>query len=156
MNGQAFRLLLPACADGRIRCKTVECFESLRDSIGHQERLQRLIQVVIGLGVLRFHGGIFERPVHPFRLAMGPGPVELGQPLVNPMLMTVAIQALVNGVYCVLPMGTREAVIGAHRVDPRGSGSHQVPEERRGDHVVGFCLPFGIGTLPGAANRDMQ
>ena len=71
----------------------------------------------MGFVVIPFHGGLFERTVHPFHLAIGPGMVGFGQPLVNPMLMTDAIKDMGKGIDIVLPRGKLDAVIGEHRVD---------------------------------------
>ena len=117
IDGKAFGLFLPALTDVFIRGQAVERFESFREIIGHQEGMQMLFQVVMGLVVILFHGGLFERPVHPFDLAIGPGMVGLGQPMVNPMLMTHAIKEMVKGVHIACAIRELDAVIGQHRVD---------------------------------------
>jgi hypothetical protein len=70
------------------------------------------------------------------------------------MLLTDASKDLLKSLDIALPIGELEAVIGEHRVDLVGDGGHQVPEELRGDHLGGCCLPLGIGQLAGAVNRD--
>jgi hypothetical protein len=70
ITGKAFRLFLPASADVFIRCEPFERFESFREVIGHEEGLQMLFQAIMGLVVVRFHGGVFERAVHAFDLAI--------------------------------------------------------------------------------------
>ena len=119
-NGQAFRLWLPAFVDVLIRGKAFERFESLRDIIGHQEDLPRLLQVVTGFVVILFHGGLFERAMHAFRWAIRPGIGGCGQPMVNPRLTTDARKDLVKGIEIALPSGALDAVIGEHRVDLLG------------------------------------
>jgi hypothetical protein len=136
--------------------KALQRFESLRAIIGHSKSRQMPFQVVMGFVVIPFHGGRFARTVHPFHLAIGPGMVGFGQPMVKPMFMTDAIKDMVNGIDIALPMGERDAVIGEHRVDLLGSGSAHVPEDLRGDHVVGFWRPFGLGKLAGAVHSDTQ
>jgi hypothetical protein len=127
VDGKAFRLFLPAFADVLIRGQAFERFESLREIIGHQEGLQMLFQVVMSLIVILFHGGLFERAVHPFDLAIGPGMVGCGQPMVNPMLMTDAIKDMMKGLDIALPIGKLNTVIGEHRVDLVGYGGYQIP-----------------------------
>ena len=127
VDGKAFWLFLPAFADVLIRCKSCERFESLREIIGHQEGLQMLFQVVMSLVVMLFHGGLFERTVHPFHLAVGPGMVGFGQPMVNTILMTDAIKDMVKGLAITLPIGKLDAVIGEHGLDLVGYSSNQVP-----------------------------
>jgi hypothetical protein len=55
-----------------------------------------LFQVVMGLRVILFHGGLFERPVHAFDLAIGPRMVGFGQPRINPILLADAIKDMVK------------------------------------------------------------
>jgi hypothetical protein len=127
VDGKAFWLFLPAFADVLIRCQSFERFESLREIIGHQEGMQMLFQVVMGHVVIPFYGGLFERAIHPFHLAIGPRMVGFGQPMVNPVCTTDAIKDMVKGIAITLPIGKLDAVIGEHRLDLVGYSSNQVP-----------------------------
>jgi hypothetical protein len=117
VDGKAFRLFLPAFADVLIRRKAFERFESFRKIIGHQKSMQMLFQVTMALVVILFDGGLFERTVHPFHVAIGPGVVGFGQPVVNPVVLTDAIKDVVKGIDISLPMGELDAGISEHRVD---------------------------------------
>ena len=92
-----------------------------------------LFQVAMGFVVIPFHGSLFERTVHPFHLAIGPGMVGFGQAMVNPIFMADAIKDMVKGIDIALPIGELDAVIGQHRVDLIGYRGYQVPEELSGD-----------------------
>jgi hypothetical protein len=70
----------------------------------------------MGFVVIPFHGGLFERTVQPFHLAIGPGMGAFEQPLVKPIVTTDALKDLVQGLDSALPMGEPDAVIGEHRV----------------------------------------
>jgi hypothetical protein len=59
---------LSASAEVLIRHESFERFKSLREVIGHQESMQMLLQVVMGLIVILFHRGVFGCAVHPFYL----------------------------------------------------------------------------------------
>jgi len=74
----------------------------------------------MGCVVIPFHGGLFERTVHPFHLTIGPGMVGFGQPMVNPMITTDAIKDMLKGIDIALAIGELDAVIGEHRVDLLG------------------------------------
>ena len=89
--------------------------------------MQLPLQVVLGFVVIPFHGGLFERTVHPFHVALGPGLVGGGHPLGHPTFMTDASKAWLQGIASALPLGELEAVLGEHRVDLLGYGSDQVP-----------------------------
>jgi hypothetical protein len=55
-----------------------------------------LFQVVMRLVVILFHGGLFERAVHAFELAIGPGVVGCGQPMGDAMLLTDTIKDMME------------------------------------------------------------
>src|ERR671918_2353218 len=114
--GKSFRLFLPASADVFIRCESLERFEALGEVIGHQEGLQMRFQVVMGLVVILFHGGVFERAVHPFHLSIRPGMVGFGEPMVDAILLTDAIKNMLKGVYIALTISELDAVISQHRM----------------------------------------
>jgi hypothetical protein len=94
------------------RGKAFERFESFREVIGHQEGLQMLFQVVMGLVVIRFHGGVSRRVVHAFYLAIGPGMVGFGEPMVDAVLLTDAITDMLKGIDIALTVDKLDAVIG--------------------------------------------
>ena len=156
IRGKPCWLFVPALTDVLIGCESFERFESLREVISHQESLEMLFQVVVGLIVVLFHGGLFERAVHPFDLAIGPRMVGLGQPMVNTMLVTNPIKDMLKGVKIAFAIRELDAVIGQHRVDLVGYHSHQVPQELSRDQFVGFGMQLGIGKPTGAVNRDKQ
>ena len=54
IDGKAFWLFLPALTDVLIGGKAFERFESLREIIGHQESMEMLFQVVMGLVIILF------------------------------------------------------------------------------------------------------
>jgi hypothetical protein len=113
-----------------------------------------LFQAVMGLVVVLFHSGIFERTVHAFDLAIRPGMVGFSQPMVDAILLTDAIKDMVKGIYITLAVGELDAVIGQHRVDLVRHGGNQVPEELSRDHFVGFCMQLGIGKFAGPINGN--
>jgi hypothetical protein len=55
--------------------------------------------------------------VHPFHLAIGSGMNGFGQPMVNLMFMTVAIDDIVKGADITLPTDELDAVIGEYCVE---------------------------------------
>jgi hypothetical protein len=127
IRGKPCWLFVPALTDVLIGCDSFERFESLREVIGHQEGMQMLFQVVMGLVVILLHGGVFERAVHAFYLAIGPRMVGFGQPMVDAILLTDAIKDMVKCIDITLAVGELDAVIGSHRVDLIGHGGNQVP-----------------------------
>jgi hypothetical protein len=118
--------------------------------------MQLLFQVDMSLVVIRFHWSLFERAVHPFPLALGPGMVGFGQPMVDTMLLTDTIKAMVKGVAVAFTVRELHAMIGEHRVDLLGHSRHHVPEELSGHQCVGFGVQLGLSKLAGAGDRDNE
>jgi hypothetical protein len=49
-------------------------------------------QMVMGLIVILFHGGVFERAVHAFHLAIGPGMVSFREAMLDAKLLADALR----------------------------------------------------------------
>jgi hypothetical protein len=154
MKRKAFWLFLPASADVVIRGESFERFEALCEVIGHKEGLQMCFQAVMGLVVIRFHRGVFARAVHACHLAMRPGMVGFGEPMVDARLLTDAIKDLLTGVDIALAVGEWDAVIGQHGMNLLGHGGDQVPEDLSRNHVVGWFMQLSSGHFAGPVNGD--
>jgi hypothetical protein len=94
--GKAFWLFVPVLTEVLISGESLKRFESLGEVIGHQEAMQMLFQMVMGLVVILFHGGLFERAVHAFYLAIRPGMVGFGQSMVDAILLTDTIKDMME------------------------------------------------------------
>ena len=53
----------------------------------------------MGLVVVLFHRGVFERTVHAFHLTIGPGMVGFGEAMVDAKLLADALKDMLKGVY---------------------------------------------------------
>jgi hypothetical protein len=81
IHGQAFGLFGPAMTDIFIGGKPPEGFESLGEIVGHQEGLEGLLEVLMGLVGVWFDCGVLERLIQAFHVAIGPGMIGFGQPM---------------------------------------------------------------------------
>ena len=115
-----------------------------------------LLQMVMGLVVVLFHGSIFERAVHAFHLAIGPGMVGFGEAVLDAKLLADALKDMLEGVAIARAVGELNAIISEHRVDLIRHSGHQVPEELSRDHVVGVCMQLGIGQFACSSDGDKQ
>jgi hypothetical protein len=109
---KAFLLFFLASADILIRRESFACIELLGEVVGHQESIQVRFQMVMGLIVILFHGGVFERAVHAFSLAIRPGMIGFGQPMVDALLLADATKDMLKGILIALPVGELDAIIG--------------------------------------------
>lgn len=156
IDGKAFWLFLPALADVLIGGEPFQRFEPLREIIGHEKRVQMCFQVIMSRVVIFFHGGFFERAVHAFHLAIGPGMVGFGQPMVDARLLADAVKDVEECVLIALPVRELNAVIGQHGVDLVGHGADQVTQDLCGYGLVGVCMPLGRGQLADTIDGDNQ
>ena len=63
---------------------------------------------------------VLDGPVYSLPLTIGPRVVDLGQPVFDPMLVTDAIEDVVERLFVVGVVGNLDAVVGEYRVDGRG------------------------------------
>jgi hypothetical protein len=101
--------------------------------IGHQQGRQMRVQVGMGRLVIRVDGGLVEGTVPPFPWAIGPRMGGVGQPMVQAICLTNAVNEGGQGVEIAWAMRDLEAVIGAHRRARVGHGCPPVPSARSGD-----------------------
>ena len=63
---------MPFSTDEFVGCQAVEGLESLGVVVGEQEGVQMVIELRRCLIMIEFDGGIFDRSIHSFDLAVGP------------------------------------------------------------------------------------
>ena len=146
IQGELFRFDCPFFADELIGR---EAFEGLEPSPEVGEELAQLVVVII---VEAFDGRVLDRAVplpgsglpanrerDPLNLAVRPGVLDLGQPVVDLMLAADPIKDVLEGVNVPVVIGELDAIIrcpamvcvqtmrlGEHDVDPAGHGRDQV------------------------------
>jgi hypothetical protein len=72
MKRKASRFLLPALKDVLVRGESSECFEAFSKVVGHQESLERFLEILMGLIVIFLHSRFLERTVYAFHLTVRP------------------------------------------------------------------------------------
>ena len=68
-----------------VECETFEGFKSSGEVVGPKEVGQVLFELVVGVVEVSFDRSVFDSPVHPFDLPVGPGMVGLGEPVFDSM-----------------------------------------------------------------------
>lgn len=66
----------------------------MRVAVGIQEELEVLSELIVAVVIVAFDGRVFEGPVHPLDLPVGPGMVRLRQAILDAMLFADAIEHL--------------------------------------------------------------
>ena len=106
-----------------------ESFEGLQSSsiiVGVDEVVEMRSQLGMAVVMVSLDRRFLDCAVHPFDLAVGPGMLDLGQPVLDLMFVTDPVEDVVEGIFVVRHIGELDAVIGQHGVDCIGHSSDQI------------------------------
>src|SRR6187200_1180212 len=91
---EPLRLDCPLFAGELVGCETLEGFEPATKVVGGNEVVEVAPELRMAAVVVALNGGLFDGPVHPLDLTVGPRVIGLGQP----MLDAIAAAGSVEGV----------------------------------------------------------
>lgn len=97
-------------------------------------------QLGVVVVVIAFDRCLLDCPVHPLDLAIGPGMLDLGESVLNVVLVADPVEDMVEGVFVVRHVGELDAIVGQHGVDGIGDCCDQVAQELGGNHLVGLAM----------------
>ena len=135
-----------------VGCEAAQGLQPAAVVIGVHEELKVLPELVVAVVVVAFDGGILDGAVHAFDLAVGPGVVGLGKPVLDAMLATdlvEAVDAVARGPAIAVPrqVGELDAVVGEDRVQVVGDRFDQCFQERDGGWSIGLRVELSEGEL---------
>ena len=117
-------------ADEFIGCQAFKRLQSSAEVVGVDEGVEMTSELIVAVVVEAFHGRILDRAVHSLDLAIGPRVSDLGQPVVNLMLVADTVKDmrecgcvafLVRGLdaprHCLSNQWHSNVSIGQHDVD---------------------------------------
>jgi len=154
IDGKAVWLFVPALTDVLIRGKPSQRFESFGKVISHQERVELLFQVLMGLIVVFLDRGFSARSIHALRLAIRPGMISFGRPMGDGVLLTYAGKDGFAGIFILLPIRKLDAVIGEYGVKFVQNNRDKIAQELCRHSLDRFSVQPGRGELRGAVNGD--
>jgi hypothetical protein len=93
---------------------------------------------------------------HSFNLAIRPGVLHLGQPVLDLMFAADAVKDVLEGRDMPFVIGELNTIIGEHNVDPVGHGGDQVAQKRCCGHFPGFRVQLDVGEFGGAIDGDEE
>ena len=115
----------------------------------------------MALVMVAFDGGIFDRPVHTFHLAIGPGMLDLGAAVLNPVFVAAYVEHMgdVRGGRAVSVARRKrelDPVVRQHGVDFVGNRCDQRDQEGGGSAPVRVAHKLDEGELAGAVDRHLR
>jgi hypothetical protein len=127
----------------------------LCEVVGHEEGLDVLLKLSMRSVVVAFDGGLFERAVHPFDLAVGPRVIGLREPVLDVVFVANAVEHVASPQgrrpHAILwQIGELDTVVSEHGVDFVRNGFDKGFEEVRAvpkEDPVEASLPRRSGIL---------
>ena len=89
----------------------LKCLQASSEIIGHEERMQMLFELLVARIVIAAYSCLFDGPVHPLHLAIGPGLFYFCQSVLDPMLMAYPIKRSHEGHSVALTVGKLNPVV---------------------------------------------
>ena len=139
-----------------LRRESPEGLQAATVIVGIDEVVEVGCQLGMAVVMVAFDGRFLDRSIHPFDLTVGPGMLDLGQPVLDVMLVADPVEDVVEGVFVVRHVGELDAVVGQHGVDGIGHGSDQIVQELGGDHLARFAMSLDERELAGAVDPHEQ
>ena len=109
--------------------EALEGLQPPRVIVGIDEVVEMRGQLRMAVIMVPFDGGLLDRPVHPFDLPVGPGMLDFGESVLDPVFVAPHVEHVghVAGGWSVC-VARREAeldtVVGQHGVDPIRDDHH--------------------------------
>ena len=134
---ESFGLFCRAFANEFVRREAFECLEATTEIVAGNEVSQMLSKLIMAVVIVALDGSVLDRSVHALDLAIGPGMLDLGQPMFDAILLAAHIEHMCR-VSCRLAVrvARRESeldpIVGENRVDLVGDSRDQSFEEGRG------------------------
>lgn len=88
---EGFGIICPGFAAEPVRSQAGQGFEAPGEVVGGQEGIEMRPQLGVGPIVMSFDGGLIQRPVDPFDLAVGSRMVRLNGPVLDTVLLAEQI-----------------------------------------------------------------
>ena len=113
-------------------------------------------QLIMAVVVEAFDGGLLDRAVHPFDLAIGPRVFHLGQPVIDVVFTAYAPEDVLEGAGIDAAICELHSIVGQHRVDPVWRSCDQVAQKLGCSHLPRLLDEANEGKLAGSVNCDKE
>ena len=109
IDDESIRLCSPSFADELVGREPFEGLQSAAEIIGVDEVLEMAAQLVVVVIVEAFDGCFLDGSVHALDLSVGPGMLDLGEPVLDLMLAADTVEDVVEGIAMPFLVGELDA-----------------------------------------------
>ena len=158
---ESFWLGSPAFADVFVGREPLQGLQPSSVVVGINEVGEVCFELIVSVVMVALDGGFLDRAVHALDLAIGPGMLDLSQPMFDAILLAAHIEHMCR-VSCRRTVGVArregelDSVVGEDRVDLVGHSRDQSLEEGRGGGPSHLPDQLHEGELAGAIDGDVE
>ena len=102
--------------------------------------------------MIPFDGGLLEGPVHPLDLPVGPGMIDLGEPVLDIVSPANTIEDVAGECPDGLSVRKLNAIVGQDDLNGIRYGFDEIPRERCRVHLSRFVMEFNEDKFRGSVN----
>ena len=113
-------------------------------------------ELLMAIVMIAFNGCVLDGPIHSLDLAIGPGMLDLGEPVLNAMFKANPIKDMLEGEALLLLIGKLNAVVRQHNMNGIGNGSNEITQKLRGQHFTCLRMNFDVDKLAGSINGNKE
>jgi|SRR5271170_941545 len=155
IESKSVGFILPAFTDELVDRQASKSLQAFGEIVGGDEVAEVGAKLRMGVVVVALDRSFFNSAVHALDLAVGPGMIRFGKPVVDVVGKTDPVKRMTTEAggwtSAVLgQVGELDAVVGEHRVDAIGHSGEQRLQECRGSPHVSTFDQFHEGELRGA------
>jgi hypothetical protein len=158
---ESFRLGSPAFADVLVRRQALQGLQPSSVVVGVNEVGKVCFELIVSIVMVALDGRFLDRAVHALDLAIGPGMLDLGQPMFDTILLAAHIEHMCH-VSCRRTVriarreGELDPIVGENRVNLIGDSRDQSFEEGRGGGPSGLPDQLHESELVGAIDGGVE
>ena len=135
VRDESFWFLCPYFADVFEGREALEGFEPPPIIIGVDEVVKVGVELPMAFVMIAFDGGVLDRPVHAFHLAIGPGMLDFGEAVLDPVFFASHVEHMGDVRGCRADVDVKVAA-ASNDAMTSGSGVGSWLARRRGSHLV--------------------
>ena len=117
IDPESVRLDCPLLDDKFVRREPSEGLEPPAEVVCVDEVRQVLFELIVAVVMVALDGGFLDRPIHSLDLAVRPGMLDLGEPVLDIVFATDTIEDVETGIYMPFVVRKLDAVVGEHGMD---------------------------------------
>ena len=158
---ESFWLGSPAFADVFVRREALQGLQPSSVVVGVDEVGEVSFELIVSIVMVALDGRFLDRAVHALDLAIGPGMLDLGQPMFDAILLAAHIEHMCHvscrrAIRVARGESELDPIVGENRVDLVGDSRDQSFEEGRGGGPSRLPDQLHEGELAGAIDGDVE